>query len=125
MSQIHRCTSEIFIFWESTMLHRRSPLKVFEIDALSRIQLKDADIKTYIYLFRSAFHPNLTVMDYKDLPYTAYMLNDLLKRDDIRRLYSQVRSSYINKINQIPQGLKTALLNGWYQLRQELIKCLI
>ncbi|GBN39097.1 hypothetical protein AVEN_161008-1 [Araneus ventricosus] len=81
-------------------------------------------------------------MDDNARPHRALLVDEFLESEDIRRMDWPARSPDLNPIEHVwdalgrsiatrnppprtMQEMKTALLNEWYQLPQEMINCLI
>ncbi|GBM57215.1 Glutathione S-transferase 1, isoform C [Araneus ventricosus] len=128
--------------WAGIMLDGRTPLHVFERGTVTGVRYRDEILEPYVRLFRGAVGPEFILMDDNARPHRALLVDEFLESEDIRRMDSPARSPDLNPIeliwdalgrtiatrNSPPrtiQEVKTALLNEWDQLPQEMINCLI
>ncbi|GBM93146.1 hypothetical protein AVEN_27385-1 [Araneus ventricosus] len=126
------------------MLDGRTPFHVFERGTVTGVRYRDEILEPYVRLFRGAVGPEFILMDDNARPHRASRIffHEFLESGDIRRMDWPARSPYLNPIqhvwdvlgraiatrNPLPrtiQEMKTALLNEWDQLPQEMINCLI
>ncbi|GBO43095.1 hypothetical protein AVEN_104873-1 [Araneus ventricosus] len=124
------------------MLDGRTPLHVFERGTVTGVRYRDEILEPYVRLFRGAVGPELILMDDNARPHRALLVDEFLESEDIRWMDWPPTSPDLNPIehfwdalgraiathNAPPrtiQEMKTALLNEWDQLPQEMINCLI
>ncbi|GBN12477.1 Transposable element Tc1 transposase [Araneus ventricosus] len=127
--------------WAGILLDDRTPLHVFERDNVSGVRYRDEILEPYVRLFRGAVGPEFNgfnLMDDNARPHRALLVDKFLESEDIRRMDWPARSPDLNPIEYVwgeklelatplrtIQEMKTALLNEWDQLPQEMINCLI
>ncbi|GBM14601.1 Transposable element Tcb2 transposase [Araneus ventricosus] len=128
--------------WAGIMLDGRTPLHVFERGTVTGVRYRDEILESYVRLFRGAVGPEFILMDDNARPHRAFLVDEFLESEDIRRMDWPARSSDFNPIEHVWEALgreiaarnppprtiqemKTALLNEWDQLPQEMINCLI
>ncbi|GBN43219.1 Transposable element Tcb2 transposase [Araneus ventricosus] len=128
--------------WAGIMLDGRTPLHVFERGTVTGVRYRDEILEPYVRLFRGAVGPEFILMDDNARPHRALLVDEFLESEDIRRMDWPARSPDLNPIehawdalgraiatrNSPPrtiQEMKTALLNEWEKLTQEVINCLI
>ncbi|GBN38940.1 Death-associated protein kinase dapk-1 [Araneus ventricosus] len=124
------------------MLDGRTPLHVFEKGTVIGVRYRDEILEPYVRLFRGAVGPEFILMDDNARPHRALLIDEFLESEDIRRMDWSARSPDLNPIDNVwdalgraiairnppprtIQEMKTALLNEWDQLSQEMINCLI
>ncbi|GBM58914.1 hypothetical protein AVEN_80714-1 [Araneus ventricosus] len=124
------------------MLDGRTPLHVFERGTVTGVRYRDEILEPYVRLFRGAVGPEFILMGDNARPHRALLVEEFLESEDIRRVDWPVRSPDHNPIEHVwdalgkaietrnppprtIQEMKTALLNEWGQLPQEMINCLI
>ncbi|GBL94421.1 hypothetical protein AVEN_7387-1 [Araneus ventricosus] len=124
------------------MLDGRTPLHVFERGTVTGVRYRDEIVEPYVRLFRGAVGPEFILMDDNERPHRALLVDEFLENEDIRRMDWPARSPNLNLIEHVwdalgraiatrnppprtIQEMKTALLNEWDQLPQEMINCLI
>ncbi|GBN69149.1 hypothetical protein AVEN_128502-1 [Araneus ventricosus] len=124
------------------MLDGRTRLHVFERGTVTSVRYRDEILEPYVRLFRGAVGPELILMDDNARPHRALLVDEFLESEDIRRMYWLARSPDLNSIEHVwdalgraigtrnppprtIQEMKTALMNEWDQLPQEMISCLI
>ncbi|GBL87031.1 Transposable element Tcb2 transposase [Araneus ventricosus] len=128
--------------WAGIMLDGRTPLHVFERGTVTGVRYRDEILEPYVRLFRGAVGPEFILMDDNARPHRALLVDEFLESEDIRRMDWPARSQDLNPIEHVwdvlgraiatrnppprtIQEMKTALLNEWDQLPQEMINCLI
>ncbi|GBL82680.1 Transcription factor Sox-6 [Araneus ventricosus] len=128
--------------WTGIMLDGQTTLHVFERGTVTGVRYRDEILEAYVRLFRGAVVPEFILMDDNARPHRALLVDEFLESEDIRRMDWQARSPDLNPIEHVwdalgraiatrnpPPGtiqeMKTALLNEWDQLPQEMINCLI
>ncbi|GBO36068.1 hypothetical protein AVEN_187631-1 [Araneus ventricosus] len=124
------------------MLDCRTPLHVFDRATVTGVRYRDEILEPYVRLFRGAVGPEFILMDDNAGLHRTLLVDEFLESEDIRRMDWPARSPDLNPIehiwdalgraiatrNPLPrtiQEMKTALLNEWDQLQQEMINCLI
>ncbi|GBM55183.1 Transposable element Tc1 transposase [Araneus ventricosus] len=130
------------MIWAGIMLDGRTALHVFERGTVTGVRYRDEILEPYVRLFRGAVGPGFILMDDNARPHRALLVDEFLESEDIRRMNWPARYPDLNPIehvwdaleraiathNPLPrtiQEMKTALLNEWDQLPQEMINCLI
>ncbi|GBN95070.1 Transposable element Tc1 transposase [Araneus ventricosus] len=128
--------------WAGIMLDGRTPLHVFERGIVTGVRYRDEIFEPYVRLFRAVVGPEFILMDDNAKPHRALLVDEFLESEDIRRMDWSERSPDLNPIEHVwdalgraiatrnlsprtIQEMKTALLNEWDQLPQEMINCLI
>ncbi|GBM29736.1 Transposable element Tcb2 transposase [Araneus ventricosus] len=128
--------------WAGIMLDGRTHLHVFERGTVTGVRYRDEILEPYVRLFRGAVGPEFILMDNNARPHRALLIDEFLESENIRRMDWQARSPDLNPIEHVWNALgraiatrnppprnilemKTALLNEWDQLPQEMINCLI
>ncbi|GBO45676.1 hypothetical protein AVEN_130191-1 [Araneus ventricosus] len=123
------------------MLDGRTPLLVFERGTVTGVRYRNKILVLY-RLFRGAVGPEFILMDDNARPHRALLVDQFLESEDIRRMDWPATSPDLNPIEHVwdalgraiatrnsppstNQEMKTALLNEWDQLPQEMINCLI
>ncbi|GBM10610.1 Transposable element Tc1 transposase [Araneus ventricosus] len=126
--------------WASIMSDGRTPLHVFERGTVTDVRYRDEILEPYVCLFRGAVV--FILMDDNARPHRALLVDEFLESEHIRRMDLPARSPDLNPIEHVwdalgreiatrnppprtIQEMKTALLNEWDQLPQEMISCLI
>ncbi|GBM64168.1 Transposable element Tcb2 transposase [Araneus ventricosus] len=139
--EIDHCGGEGLMVWAG-MLEVRTPLHVFERGTVTGVRYRDEILEPYVYFFRGAVGPEFILMDGNTRPHRALLVDEFLESEDIRRMDWPARSPDLNPIEHVwdalgraiatrhplprtIQEMKTALLNEWDQLPQEMINCLI
>ncbi|GBN10985.1 hypothetical protein AVEN_13649-1 [Araneus ventricosus] len=124
------------------MLDGRTPLHVFERGTVTGVRYRDEILEPYVRLSRGAVGPEFILMDDNARPHRALLVDEFLESEDIRWMEWPARSPDLNPIEHVwdalgraiatrnppprtIQEMKTALLNEWDQLPQEMINCLI
>ncbi|GBM26092.1 hypothetical protein AVEN_12851-1 [Araneus ventricosus] len=124
------------------MLDGRKPLHVFERGTVTDVRYRDDILEPYVRLFRGAVGPEFILMDDNARLHRALLVDEFLESEDILRIDWPARSPDFNPIEHVwdalgraiatrnppprtIQEMKTALLNEWDQLTQEMINCLI
>ncbi|GBL90616.1 hypothetical protein AVEN_219292-1 [Araneus ventricosus] len=124
------------------MLDGRTPLHVFERGTVTGVRYSDEILEPNVRLFRGAVGPEFILMDDNARPHRALLVDEFLESEDIHRMDWATRSPDFNPIEHVwdalgraiatlnppprtIQEMKTALLNEWDQLPQEIINCLI
>ncbi|GBN66041.1 Transposable element Tc3 transposase [Araneus ventricosus] len=128
--------------WAGIMLNGRTPLHVFERGTVTGVRYKDEILEPYVRLFRGEVRPEFILMDDNARPHRALLVDEFLESEDIRRMDWPARYPDLNPIEHVwdalgraiasrnppprtIQEMKTALLNEWDQLPQEMINCFI
>ncbi|GBN14676.1 Transposable element Tcb2 transposase [Araneus ventricosus] len=128
--------------WADIMLDGRTPLHVFERDTVTGMRYRDEILEPYVRLFRGAVGPEFILMNDNARPLRALLVDEFLESENIRRMDWSATSPDLNPIEHVwdalgranatrnppprtIQEMKTALLNEWDQLPQEMINCLI
>ncbi|GBM71182.1 Transposable element Tcb2 transposase [Araneus ventricosus] len=128
--------------WAGIMLDGRTPLHVFERGTVTGVRYRDEILEPYVRLFRGAVGSEFILMDYNARPHRALLVDEFLESENIRRMDLSARSPDLspiehvwdalgraittrNPLSRTIQEMKTALLNEWGQLPQEMINCLI
>ncbi|GBM60678.1 Transposable element Tcb2 transposase [Araneus ventricosus] len=130
--------------WAGIMLDGRTPLRIspYERGTVTGVRYREEILEPYALLFRGAVGPKFILMDVKARPHKALLVDEFLESEDIRRMDWPARSPDLNPIEHVwdalgraiatrnppprtIQEMKTALLNEWDQLPQEMINCLI
>ncbi|GBN43854.1 hypothetical protein AVEN_10997-1 [Araneus ventricosus] len=123
------------------MLDGPTPLLVFERGTVTGVRYRNK-ILVLCRLFRGAVGPEFILMNDNARPHRALLVDQFLESEDIRRMDWPARSPDLNPIEHVwdalgraiatrnppprtNQEMKTALLNEWDQLPQEMINCLI
>ncbi|GBM33737.1 hypothetical protein AVEN_47042-1 [Araneus ventricosus] len=124
------------------MLYGRTPLHVFEKGTVTGVRYRDEILESYVRLFRSAVGPEFILMDDNARPHRALLVDEFLQSKDIRRMDWPARYPDLDPIEhvwdalggaiatrnpppRIIQEMKTALLDEWDQLPQEMLNSLI
>ncbi|GBL86293.1 Transposable element Tcb2 transposase [Araneus ventricosus] len=124
--------------WAGIMLDGRTPLHVFERCTVTGVRYRDEILEPYVRLFRCAVGPEFILMADNARPHTALLVDEFLESRHIRRVDWPAGSPDLNPIEHIWDALgraiatcnppsrtikkmKTALLNEWDQLPQELV----
>ncbi|GFX34351.1 transposable element Tcb2 transposase [Trichonephila clavipes] len=120
----------------------RTPLHVFARGSMTGMRYRDEVLKPYVCLFRGTCGAEFILMDNNVRPHRALLLDEFLESEDTRHMHWQARSPDLNSIEhawdvlgrvittcnpppRIIQVMRTAFLNEWNKLPQELINCLI
>ncbi|GBN12829.1 Transposable element Tcb2 transposase [Araneus ventricosus] len=128
--------------WAGIMLEGRTPLHVFERGTMTGMRYRDEILGPYVRLFRGAVGPEFILMDDNARPHRALLVDEFLESENIRRMDWPTRCPDLNPIEHVwdalgraiasrnppprtIQEMKTALLNEWGQLPQEMINCFI
>ncbi|GBM39741.1 Transposable element Tc1 transposase [Araneus ventricosus] len=131
--------------WAGIILDGRTPLHVFERGTVTGVRYWDEILEPYVrlerYVFKGAVGLEFILMDDNARPHRALLVDEFLESEDIRRMDWPARSPDLNPIEHVwdalggncnsqppprtIQEMKTALLNEWDQLPQEMINCLI
>ncbi|GBN48829.1 Transposable element Tc1 transposase [Araneus ventricosus] len=128
--------------WAGIMLDGRTPLHVFERGTVTGVRYRDEILEPYVRLFRGAVLPEFILMEDNARPHRALLVDEFLESEDIRRTDWPARSPDLNPIEHVwdalrraiatrkppprtIQEMKTAFLNEWDQLPQEMINCVI
>ncbi|UYV80853.1 hypothetical protein LAZ67_19001989 [Cordylochernes scorpioides] len=109
--------------WGGIMLDARTPLHVFGGGTLTSQRYRYEILEPYVRFFRGGVGPSFIFMDDNALPHRALMINDYLEKhvwEALERLIESRSSS-----PRSTQELKTALVEEWDLLPQELFYCLI
>ncbi|GBO25667.1 Transposable element Tcb2 transposase [Araneus ventricosus] len=126
--------------WAGIMLDGQTPLHVFERGTVTCVRYRDEILEPSVRLFRGAVGPEFILMDDNARPHRALLVDEFLESEDIRRMDWPDRSPDLNPIEHVwdalgraiatrnppprtIQEMKTALLNEWDQLPQEMINC--
>ncbi|GBM88938.1 Transposable element Tcb2 transposase [Araneus ventricosus] len=132
----------VLMVWAGIMLDGRTPLHVCERVTVTGVRYRDEILELYLRLFRGAVGPEFILMDDNARPHRALLVDEFLESEDIRRMDWPARSPDLSPIKHVwdamgraiatrntpprtIQEMKTALLNEWDQLPQEIINCLI
>ncbi|GFW67493.1 transposable element Tc1 transposase [Trichonephila clavipes] len=128
--------------WAGIMLNGSTPLHIFERCPVTGVRYRDEVLEPNVHLFRGSCGPKFILTDNNPRPHRTLLVDEFLERDDIRHMDWPTRSPDLDPIEHVwdalgsaipihnppprtTRELKTALLNDWDQLQQELINCLI
>ena len=124
--------------WGGIMLHGRTDLQIFEHGTLTSQRYCDEVLLQHVRLFRAAVGPDFIFMDDNARPHRTAQVEELLDREDIRRMEWPARSPDLNPIEHVWDALgrriaarpnapmtirqlSNALIEEWNALPQELI----
>ncbi|GFU54009.1 transposable element Tc1 transposase [Trichonephila clavipes] len=92
--KIDHYSSEDLIIWVSIALYGRKQLHVLK----KVLRLFERYVKTYAFLFRSAFGPDFILMNCISRPHRDNLIDEFLESDDIGRINWPIRTRDFNSI---------------------------
>lgn len=140
--EISRFRDRGLMVWGGIMTNGRTELHIFQGGSVTARRYVDEVLEPQVRLFRGAVGPEFLLMDDNARPHRAYVVSEYLQTEDITRMDWPPYSPDLNPIEhvwnasgrriaarQIPprtlQELKSALLEEWRAIPQDLINTLV
>ncbi|GFT06881.1 transposable element Tcb2 transposase [Trichonephila clavipes] len=83
------------------MLDSRTPLHVFERGSVTGVRYRDEVLESYVRLFKGACGPQLVLLDDNARPHRAFLVDEFLESQDIRRMDWAAMSPDLNPIGYV------------------------
>ncbi|KFM64736.1 Transposable element Tcb2 transposase, partial [Stegodyphus mimosarum] len=80
------------MIWAGIMLEGRTPLHVFDRGSVTSVRYRDDVLEPYVGLFRGAVGPEFILQDDNARPRRAFLVDEFLESEDIRRINRPARS---------------------------------